>query len=312
MPHSLTVARTYSSSHYPPLNSITPVLANLSLIPDKYHIFINPPLRRVYLGDRVDDSKAVIDDLKSKIVSLEAHVETLKSSNESTERAWLTLEKNHKDIMEAHLAFASLALDEANKDTQLALDKAKDDLRLANLNLEECRAENIALRSRWVTHSFLRQSRIRLSCARVIKSRSLGNTTRQSALNTLWKGTSPQCRNRTIKPLPTRVQLSPANRSFGCFGLPNDMRLTSAAQEALAVLSLSSSSTPPSFASAPSATLAQGGSSTMSTGSNMLSHATNRVIAATTLAGESSATSTTPILDPPTPPLLYPPSSAIF
>ena len=311
MPHSLTVACNYSSSHYPPLNSITPVLANLSLIPNKYHIFINPPLRRVYLGDRVDDSKTVIDDLKSKIVSLEAHVETLKSSNESTERAWLALEKNHKVIMEAYLAFASLALDKANKDTQLALDKAKDDLRLANLNLEECRAENIALRSRWVTHSFLRQSRIRLSCARVIKSRSLGNTSGQSALNTLWKGTSPQCSNRTIKPLPTRVQLSPANRSFGCFGLPNDMRLISAAQEALAVLS--SSSTPPSFASAPSVTLAQSGSSTMSTGSNMPSHATNRVTEATTLAGESSATSNTPILDrSPTPPLLYPPSSAIF
>jgi hypothetical protein len=134
------------------------------------------------LGDRVDDNKAVINDLKSKIVCLEARIETLKSDNESAKRELcLTLGKAKEDARlaldeakkEAQLALdkvnadaqlaqhvvekeACLARDKANKGAQLALDKAKDDLRLANLSLEECRAENNALKSKWVTHNFLR------------------------------------------------------------------------------------------------------------------------------------------------------------
>lgn len=171
VPHSLSVACTYSSTHYPPLISITPVLANLFLIPNKYHVFINPPLRRVYLGDRVDNNKAVINDLKSNIVCLEARIETLDSGNESAKRELnLLLDKAKEDALlalyeakkEAQLALdevekeARLARDKANKDAQLALDKAKDDLRLVNLSLEEVRAENNALKSQWVTHSFIR------------------------------------------------------------------------------------------------------------------------------------------------------------
>jgi hypothetical protein len=143
VPHSLAVACAYSSSHHPPLTSITPVLPNPSLIPSKYHVFINPPLRRVYLGDRVDN-EAVINDLKSEIVCLEAGIETLKSDNESAKReSFRMLDQAKKE--------AQLALDKVKADAQLALNKAEDDLRLANLSLEECRAENNALKSQWVT-----------------------------------------------------------------------------------------------------------------------------------------------------------------
>jgi hypothetical protein len=132
-----------------------------------------------------------------------------------------------------------------------------------------------------------------------MKYRWAGNTSGQSIFDTPPKDTSPRCGNRTIKSLPERVQLPPADQSFGYLGLAHDMRLTLAAREALAALS--SSPTPPSVPSA------QSGSSTVSTGRNMASHATNQVAATTSVAGENSATSNTPILDrSPTPPLLYP------
>lgn len=141
-----------------------------NLIQNEYHVFVNPPLRRVYLGDRVDNSKAVINDLKSKIVCLEARIEILKSDNESAKRELCLMLDKAKEYARlalyrvnaaAQLALdkvekeARLANDKANKGAQLALDKAKDDLRLANLSLDECRAENNALKSQWVTHNFL-------------------------------------------------------------------------------------------------------------------------------------------------------------
>lgn len=170
VPHSLSVACTYSSSHHLPLTSITPVLPNLYLIPNKYHVFVKPPLRRVYLGDRVDN-KVVINGLESKIVCLEARIETLESDNESTKRELcVMLDKAKEDARlaldeakkEAQLALdkvekeARLSRDKANEYAQFALDKAKEGLRLANLSLEECRAENNTLKFKWVTHSFLR------------------------------------------------------------------------------------------------------------------------------------------------------------
>lgn len=150
-------------SHYPLLTSITPVLPNLYLIPNKYHVFIRPPIRRVYLGDRVDNDRAAIDELESKIVCLEARIETLKSGNESAERelramldktkedARLALDEANKEAQVALYEVkkeARIARDKANKDAQLALYKVKDELRFANLSLEECRAENSTLKSR--------------------------------------------------------------------------------------------------------------------------------------------------------------------
>jgi hypothetical protein len=166
VPHSLSVSCIYSSSHHSPLTSITLVLPNLYLIPNKYHVFIKPPLRRVYLGDKVDNDKAEVDDLKSKIVCLEARIEILKSDNESAKsELYLMLDKAKEDARlaldeakkEAQLALdevekeARLARDIANEYAKLVLDKAKKDLRLANSRLEECRAENNALKSKWVT-----------------------------------------------------------------------------------------------------------------------------------------------------------------
>lgn len=145
VPYSLAVACVHSSSHDPPLTSITPVLPNLSLIPKKYHLFINPPLRRVYLGDRVDN-EGVINDLNSEVVCLKAAIETLKSDNEAVKReSCRMLDKAKED--------ARLALDEAKLVFQLSQEKVLDDLRLANLSLEECRAENNTLKSQWVTQS---------------------------------------------------------------------------------------------------------------------------------------------------------------
>ncbi|KAN0121331.1 hypothetical protein V8E52_003919 [Russula decolorans] len=127
-----------------------------------------------------------------------------------------------------------VARDKANKDAKLALDKVKEDLRFANLSLEECRAENNALKFS----------------------------------------------NCTIKSSPKPVQVPPAYQIFGYFDLGNDMRLISAAQEAL--VALSSSSTPPSVA-------VESGSSAVSTSSNMPSNATNQVTAATTQWLEKTA-----------------------
>jgi hypothetical protein len=142
-----------------------------------------------------------------------------------------------------------------------------------------------------------------LSCARVMKSRpvenTVRNTNRQPAFNTPSKDTMPRCGNRAVKPLPKRVH--PADQSFRYFGFAEDTLMISAAREALAVLS--SSPTPPSVASTHS------GSSTVSTGSTVPSHATNEVKAATaSVANESCASSNTPTLDRlPTTPLLYTP-----
>jgi hypothetical protein len=110
----------------------------------------------------VDNNKAVINDLKSRIVCLEARIETLKSDNESAKReSCLMLDKAKEDARlaldeakkEAQLDldevknWARLARDIAKTRAQLALDSAKADLRLANLSLEEFRAENNALKS---------------------------------------------------------------------------------------------------------------------------------------------------------------------
>jgi hypothetical protein len=125
--------------------------------------------------------------------------------------------------------------------------------------------------------------------ARVIKSRLLVNT------------------ERVRKSLPQHVKhpLAGQTSTFGNSGLVYDLRLISAAREALAVLSLSP--TPPSVASAPGGSLAQTESNT---DSNIPWLAANQVTVAT---GGSSATSNpTPTLDrSPTPPLLYPSSPTV-
>ncbi|KAN0130876.1 hypothetical protein V8E53_011254 [Lactarius tabidus] len=56
-----------------------PIVApNMALIPKKYHVFISPSLRRVYLGEGDDTSRAVISGLNAEITLLKARVGTLK------------------------------------------------------------------------------------------------------------------------------------------------------------------------------------------------------------------------------------------
>ncbi len=122
--------------------------------------------------------------------------------------------------------------------------------------------------------------------ARVIKSRLVVNM------------------ERARKSLSQHVKLPLAGQTstFGDSGLIYDLRLISAAREALAVLSLSP--TPPSVALAPGWSLAQTESNT---GSSIPWLAANQVTVAT--GGSSATSNTTPTLDrSPTPPLLYPSS----
>jgi hypothetical protein len=57
---------------------LVPVAPNMALIPKKYHVFISPSLRRVYLGEGEDTSRAVISGLNAEITLLKARVGTLK------------------------------------------------------------------------------------------------------------------------------------------------------------------------------------------------------------------------------------------
>ncbi|KAH9032323.1 hypothetical protein EDB84DRAFT_1270716, partial [Lactarius hengduanensis] len=50
---------------------------DMSMIPKKYHVFISPSLRRVYLGDGEETSRALIDNLNTETALLKARVGTL-------------------------------------------------------------------------------------------------------------------------------------------------------------------------------------------------------------------------------------------
>jgi len=157
----------------------------LSNVPKKYHIFISPPLRRVYLADAEDSSRAIIDRLKSDIATLTKRIMTLDDTgkfwfrrereaqsavsrltsaerdarlalDEVKEEARIALDKAKE---EARVALdkaeeeARIALDRANGEARVALNKAEEEMRIANQRLEGLRSENDALRSRWVTRT---------------------------------------------------------------------------------------------------------------------------------------------------------------
>ena len=153
-----------------------PVLPDLSTIPKKYRVFASPPLRRVYLGDGEDNSRAVIDHLKLEIANVKARNESLLSGTHwlldlAKEERRLALDEVNKEaraaldkakeekrlaldnvIEEARAALDKakeekrLALDKANEEARAALDKAKEETRIANQSLEELRAEYDALK----------------------------------------------------------------------------------------------------------------------------------------------------------------------
>jgi chromosome segregation ATPase len=114
---------------------MTPVLADLSTIPSKYHVFISPPLRRVYLGGMDDSSQVVIDGLKSEITTLKGRIVTLTRDKESLS----------EDLLESRSTASRLA--SAERAARLSLDEVKEVARLGNQRLEGLRAEYDSLKS---------------------------------------------------------------------------------------------------------------------------------------------------------------------
>ncbi|KAI0278250.1 hypothetical protein BC826DRAFT_885635, partial [Russula brevipes] len=92
-------------------------LPDMSVIPKKYHMFISPPLRRVFLVDSpsAEDSAAIEEGLRAEIAALNARV------------AALELDKDQlMDRCEtAQSAVARLVEDE--RIARLARDRAQDD-----------------------------------------------------------------------------------------------------------------------------------------------------------------------------------------
>ena len=132
-----------------------------------------------------------------------------------------------------------------------------------------------------------------------MKSRSVGNTSRQSVFNIPSKDTSPRCDNHAIEFLDYFSLVALVYSMFLIYikyaFLADDMHwhLISAAREALVALS----SSPPSVASTHSGSVVH----------RHTSRTANQMTAATFSVAESSAASNTSILDrSPTPPLLYP------
>lgn len=111
-------------------------MPHLSLVPEKFHIFISPPFRRVFLREEEDSSQAVIEDLNAEIAALKASVGTLKHEND------LLMDRCES----AQSAVAHLTSYE--RAARLARDEAKEEARLANRELEELKVEHDKLKSR--------------------------------------------------------------------------------------------------------------------------------------------------------------------
>ena len=108
----------------------------MSIVPSKYHTFISPPLRRVFLGDGRDSSRATINNLSAEVATLKARVVSL---------------KRDKALLMDRCEAAQSALADLNEDelaASVARDKAEEEALVANQNLERLRAEYHALKSR--------------------------------------------------------------------------------------------------------------------------------------------------------------------
>jgi len=179
----------------------TGILADLSTLPKKYHGFALPPLRRVYLGDGEDNTRAEIDDLKLEIANLKAQIETLNRDKiESSLRDWL---------LGAHWALEEkrLALDQAREEARAALDEAKEETRIANQSLEELSAEYDALKLQ-VMNPFTAMNTKRTSGQAALDNPPLNSV-----------GASPHGieQGRPIKPLPKRAKLDTFINSWSPF-----------------------------------------------------------------------------------------------
>ncbi|KAI0280860.1 hypothetical protein BC826DRAFT_924056 [Russula brevipes] len=118
-----------------PFPIVTP---DMSIVPKKYHVFISPPLRRVFLGDSpvAEDSGAIEEGLRAEIAVLDARVASLRRDKD------LLMDRCEA----AQSAVARLTTDE--RAARLARDKAREDVYLANVKFEKLRVECDALKSR--------------------------------------------------------------------------------------------------------------------------------------------------------------------
>lgn len=107
----------------------------MALIPKKYHVFISPSLRRVYMADGEDTSRAVIEDLNTQITVLKARVGTLKRDKE------LLMDRCET----AQSAASRLTADERAARIELA--EAKNEVRLTNSIFKNLKAAYLNLES---------------------------------------------------------------------------------------------------------------------------------------------------------------------
>jgi hypothetical protein len=109
----------------------------MSIVPKKYHTFISPPLRRVFLDAQEDgrDSRAVIENLNEEITLLKERVTSLKRDKD--------LLMDRCEI--AQSVVAHLRADE--RTTRVANSKARADALEDKKNLNRLRAEVGYLRS---------------------------------------------------------------------------------------------------------------------------------------------------------------------
>ena len=65
-------ANANANKHIPTL-----VTLDFTIVPKKYHNFISPPLRRVFLDAQEDNSRAVIENLNAEVAALRERVASL-------------------------------------------------------------------------------------------------------------------------------------------------------------------------------------------------------------------------------------------
>ncbi|KAH9074715.1 hypothetical protein EDB83DRAFT_2515579 [Lactarius deliciosus] len=205
----------------------------MSMIPKKYHVFISPSLRRVYLGDGEDTSRALIDDLNTEITLLKARVGTLRRDKD------LLMDRCEA----AQSAVSRLTSDERN--ARLELVKAKEEARLANESFDSLKAVYRSLES------------IHSDCPPDTKRKS-GQAALDSSSSIDSPASSPRKVKvspwgRLVKPMPKRARVQPTTTQ-NLPALTATPRFTDPEVVFGPSVSLSSPSSFPSSSSAPAST----------------------------------------------------------
>ncbi|KAH9995450.1 hypothetical protein BJV74DRAFT_830162 [Russula compacta] len=200
------------------------VMADLSVIPREYHMYISSPLRRVYLGDGEDGGGRAVDVLKLQIATLNADLAKLRRDNGCLMVRLLCAERITAYFLSDEFA-AGLHVNVAQEETRLALDKAKEEARLADKRLEKLKSEYDALKSQAigsppVVNTKRRRGQAALDTPASNITESLSQRTSHS-FNFNFKG-------RPIKPLPKRArqrsrvnQTDPSSLSVSAPSEPN-------------------------------------------------------------------------------------------